>query len=264
MQENRSQVIAWIGLSEGGLVNHPDDPGGLTNRGITQRTYAAWRKGQGLPAASVKNITKAEADQIISQQYLTPVMFDQLPAGLDYSVADFSVNSGPARAVRELQVVAGMSGAQIDGIMGAQTLEAISRVNTESLILAYNLRRMAFLKRLKNWPTFGKGWTARVMGRKDGFQSDDIGVIDRSVMLARGAQTIPDPKKAATPKTDDAQISETAILQKVLADPVALVPVLGSLGGILTGAGPVQWAIALVVAGGALFWAMRQLKRRAA
>lgn len=264
MQENRSRVIAWIGLSEGGLVNHLDDPGGLTNMGITQRTYAAWRKQQGLKPASVKGITKAEADEIVSRQYLTPVMFDQLPAGLDYSVGDFSVNSGPSRAVKELQAAAGMTGAQVDGIMGAQTLAAVRSRDLEALIVSYNNRRMAFLKRLKNWPSFKAGWTTRVMGRKDGFQSDDIGVIDRSVMLARKQADIPVPKNVQTPKTDDGQTSVTAMLQDVLRDPVALIPALGSLGGILTGAGPVQWAIALVVAGGALLWAMRQLKRRAA
>lgn len=102
-------------------------------------------------------------------------MFDQLPGCLDYSVGDFSVNSGPARAVKELQAATGVTGAQVDGIMGAQTLAAVRSKNLETLIIAYNNRRMAFLKRLKNWPSFKAGWSARVSARKDGFHSDDIG-----------------------------------------------------------------------------------------
>lgn len=87
-------------------------------------------------------------------------------------------------------------------------------------------------------------------------------MIDRTVMLARQQADIPAPKKVQTPKADDDQTLAAAMQRDVLHDPVALIPALGSLGGILTGVGPVQWAIALVVAGGALLWAVRQLKRR--
>ena len=38
-------VLRW----EGGFVDHPNDPGGRTNKGVTQKVYDAWRKRQGLP-----------------------------------------------------------------------------------------------------------------------------------------------------------------------------------------------------------------------
>ncbi len=34
-------------VHEGGYVNHPKDPGGPTNKGVTQRVYEAYRKGKG-------------------------------------------------------------------------------------------------------------------------------------------------------------------------------------------------------------------------
>jgi lysozyme family protein len=49
-------VLRW----ERGLVDDPEDPGGRTNQGITQRVYDAWRRRQGLPAQDVESIADAE------------------------------------------------------------------------------------------------------------------------------------------------------------------------------------------------------------
>ena len=96
-------------------------------------------------------------------------MGDDLPAGLDYAMFDFAVNSGVRLAVRKLQ---GILAATVDGAMGPKTLAAVqSYVNTYGLteLIDYLCReRMRFLKALDTFPTFGKGWTARVMGKKDG------------------------------------------------------------------------------------------------
>ena len=97
---NTAKVLKWMGLSEGGYVNHPDDPGGATNFGVTQATWDRVRKSKGLAPKSVKHLKKSEADDIFEKFYLHPVMFDKLPSGLDYTMADFSVNSGPSRAGR--------------------------------------------------------------------------------------------------------------------------------------------------------------------
>ena len=261
MKHNRDQVIAWIGLSEGGLSNHTDDNGGLTNKGITQRTYSAWLKSKGQKGRSVRHITKAEADTIVADQYMDPVKFDQLPEGLDYSVADFSVNSGPARAAKELQSALGMTGSAVDGLIGAQTLAAVEKADLETLIKYYNARRMRYLQGLSDHGVFGKGWKARVMGNQDGFQAKDIGVSDRSVMMARGRTNIPAPSHHDTPKTTDEQITETTLLSKVLQDPVAYVPVLGTLGTLFSGDGPVQFALAGVVLIGAAYLAVRMLRK---
>jgi lysozyme family protein len=199
MRANQQQVLEWLALSEGGYVNHPDDPGGPTNRGVTQRTFDAWRRSIGQPTENVRNITAHEADRIFVKQYFEPVRFDDLPSGLDYAVADFSVNSGPARAVKELQRTLGVAA---DGIMGVQTMAAIRGADVVDLIERYCARRMAFLRRLKNWPSFKGGWTKRVEGRRAGVQADDIGVVDRATKLARGAPA-PAPRPAGTPKTTD-------------------------------------------------------------
>jgi lysozyme family protein len=202
MEANRNQVLKYIGLSEGGYVNNPKDPGGPTDRGITQKTYDAWNDLKKRPRKAVKGITQMEADNIIYEQYMLPVKFSSLPSGVDYAVVDFSVNSGASAAVKVLQRVLGL---KEDGVLGVVTLAAINKVDPAKLILEYGEARMKFLKSLKTWNTFGKGWTKRVMGDQEGAQTDDIGVVDRATKMIKMTTLIPDPKPVGTNKSGDAK-----------------------------------------------------------
>ena len=197
MRENFDLVQGWIGLSEGGFVNHPKDPGGATDRGITQATFDAWNRLHGYPQRAVRGISRETAEAIIAEQYLEPIRFNDLPAGLDYAVADFAVNSGPSRAAQELQALLGV---EADGVIGVKTLAAIRGKNIPPLVIAYCAERMGFLRRLSTWRTFGGGWTARVEGREPGVQPGDIGVVDRAVRLAQARKDIPAPTVAAPGK----------------------------------------------------------------
>lgn len=198
MIENQAKVLKWLGLSEGGYVNHPRDPGGATNLGVTQRVYDSWRKNVGKPIRSVKHITKDEAHRIFVQQYFSPVWFNKLPSGLDYAMADYSVNSGPSRAVKDLQRTLNELGMSIaaDGHMGVVTMHAIDQRSTDSIIIKLCERRMRFLKSLSHWSSFGVGWTRRVMGEKWGIQDWDGGVIDRGVKMSQGEEHLSVPKEA--------------------------------------------------------------------
>lgn len=208
MKHNHATVQQWIGLSEGGYVNHPDDPGGATDRGITQRTFDSWRRSRGEPTQPVRGISQAEAEQIIAEQYFAPVWFDRLPSGLDYAMADYSVNSGPARAVKELQRILGVVD---DGVMGNVTFAAILGRRVADLIIALCARRMAFLRALDHWPTFGTGWKIRVMGRQDGVQTSDIGVIDRAVRLSKAVANIPAPTAVGAGRAPEPKPESTAM-----------------------------------------------------
>ncbi|GLQ53585.1 glycoside hydrolase family 108 protein [Devosia nitrariae] len=151
---------------EGGYVNHPKDPGGATNMGVTHLTLAAWRKIDRATRAMVKALTVQEAKQIYRAQYWNAARCDDLPFGLDVAVFDFGVNSGVGRSVRMLQTelkARKLYSGAIDGIIGSKTLNAVRQVSDiEGLIVAFMHRRLAFLKRLKGWSTFGRGWQRRV------------------------------------------------------------------------------------------------------
>jgi lysozyme family protein len=161
MKENFGKSLAAVLVHEGGYSNHPRDPGGATMKGVTQRVYDAWRKNNGRPIQSVKNITQQEIEAIYYQQYWIMVRGDQLPSGLDYAVFDYAVNSGPSRAIKDLQRVLGVA---IDGAPGNVTISTALAGDTKKLINSLCDRRLAFVKALSTWPTFGRGWSSRISG----------------------------------------------------------------------------------------------------
>lgn len=159
MRANFDRALAAVLVHEGGYIDHPKDPGGKTNRGVTQTVYNDWRVGNGLPEKSVRDITDAEVMAIYKRNYWDRVKGDELPSGVDYCVFDFAVNSGVSRASRYLQEAAGVD---VDGVIGPMTLATVGSKPPSSLVDAICDARLAFLKRLSTFDTFGKGWTRRV------------------------------------------------------------------------------------------------------
>jgi lysozyme family protein len=151
---------------EGGYADHPSDPGGATNMGITRKTLARWRQVSpwwALAKTEVRTLQRPEAARIYRDGYWLPVKAEQMPQGLDLALFDFAVNSGPNRAIRSLQSVLGV---RVDGAIGPLTLNAINtRIavgGAAGLIDALCDRRLSFLTRLSTFAVFGRGWSSRV------------------------------------------------------------------------------------------------------
>lgn len=163
MKQNFDLILDEVLASEGGYVDHPSDPGGATNMGITHKTLARWRKVTpwfNLPKAEVKALKVDEAKKIYRSLYWNAVKADALPSGVDMIVFDYAVNSGPDRAIRTLQRLVG---ADVDGQIGPDTLRRVNAVSDlRTLINRYQDDRLRFLKSLSTFPVFGKGWTSRV------------------------------------------------------------------------------------------------------
>ncbi|SFZ85868.1 Predicted Peptidoglycan domain-containing protein [Devosia enhydra] len=161
-----AHCLTHVLAHEGGYADHPADPGGATNMGITRKTLARWRGISpywSLPKAEVRGLDRAEAATIYEALFWRRSGGADLPAGLDLALFDFAVNSGPDRAIRTLQ---GIVGAKADGFVGPITLAAIRRsiglVGLAGLIKALCDRRLSFLDRLATYATFGRGWNRRV------------------------------------------------------------------------------------------------------
>ena len=161
MKQNFPLIMEGIHESEGGYVNHPKDPGGETNLGITQRTLdAARRTVPGPLPQSVRDLTKEQANRIYQFNYWRQIQGDKLPMGVDYVTMDAAVNSGVKRGVQWTQRAAGVKG--VDGLMGPVSLSVISRQKPAEVITkACDIRR-GFLRGLKTFSTFGRGWLSRV------------------------------------------------------------------------------------------------------
>jgi lysozyme family protein len=177
MKDSFQRCLAEVLRHEGGWADHPSDPGGATMKGITIGTYAQW-KGRKVTKAELRAITDAEVAAIYRRNYWDKVRGDDLPLGLDLVAFDAAVNSGPSRGAKWLQ--AGLGVVQ-DGQIGPVTLAAASSADRAVAINRACDARLAFLKRLKTWPTFGRGWTRRV---------EEIRV-DAQRMATRTAPTAP-------------------------------------------------------------------------
>jgi len=160
MRESFAHVMPKILVHEGGKVNHPKDPGGRTNQGVIQRVYDGWRQRQNLPLRSVYEMEPHERDLIYKKQYWDAIKGDSLPQGVDYVVMDGAVNSGPIQSIKWLQRALGVTA---DGQLGQATLGALEAINDVDFLIGKILeRREAFLRALKTFKTFGKGWMNRV------------------------------------------------------------------------------------------------------
>lgn len=152
--------LSRVLVHEGGFVNHPADPGGATNKGVTQRVYDGWRRRQNKPVRSVRVISHDEVAAIYRLQYWDVVRADDLPPGVDYFTFDGAVHSGPVQSVKWLQRALGVAA---DGQVGVATLAALkAHPDHDALIADMASRRLAMLRSLKTWKTFGKGWSRRV------------------------------------------------------------------------------------------------------
>lgn len=159
MKQNFAPSLAAVLQHEGGYVNDPQDPGGATNKGVTQHVYDDWRRSQGLAPRSVRAIEPAEIQAIYRKRYWDAIRGDDLPAGVDYCTFDFAVNSGVNRAARYLQKAVGVLD---DGKIGPMTLAAVKAQPADCLINAICTARMVFLEQLSTFGRFGRGWTRRV------------------------------------------------------------------------------------------------------
>lgn len=222
MRENLEAALRQVLVHEGGYVNHPADPGGATNQGVTQRVYDAYRTRKGLKPQSVRGISPDEVATIYKRQYWDAVKGDDLPAGLDYAVFDYAVNSGPKQAILDLQRVLGVTA---DGIIGNVTLAAISDADAFAVIDDLCARRMAFLRRLKHWPTFGRGWSHRVA---DVAEAAAAMVNGKTVRM----EANPTPKAEATPPTAAESTTVRASAVQLVSGAGAGLAALGSLEGI--------------------------------
>lgn len=183
MRANLPAILRLSTANEGGFVNHPKDPGGATNHGITIGTLSAYL-GRKASIADVRALSVQTSALIYVKNYWAPVAGDEMPAGLDYAVFDFGINSGPSRAVKELQKL--LPGVAPDGIVGKKTLNAIAAQDVEPLIRKYCEARIKFCTGLKTWKTFGRGWTYRITGkdpegkllRKPGVVGDAIAMLN--------------------------------------------------------------------------------------
>lgn len=139
---------------EGGYVNHPSDPGGETNFGITKATAKAFGYN-----GSMKNIPMSVVEDIYKKQFWDKIKADNFPLVFAFQYFDAAVNHGIGNANKMLQRAVGVKD---DGAVGPVTLNAVEKYSSHQLASKFLSKRVSFYTSLKTFNTFGKGWMNRV------------------------------------------------------------------------------------------------------
>ena len=158
MKNNFEKCLALVLKSERRYVNNPHDPGGMTNLGVTKVTYERWLN-EPVTEEQMRALTPDDVEPLYREWYWDGVRGDDLPAGVDYFVFDFAVNSGIGTAIRMLQDA---SNTVPDGKLGPVSMVAIQEMDARAIVSELQASRLAYLKKISTWPVFGKGWAKRV------------------------------------------------------------------------------------------------------
>ena len=144
---------------EGGYVNHPNDPGGETNWGISKRSY---------PALDIARLTRDQAKTIYKRDFWD-VIGEAHPA-IKFQVFDFAVNSGVQTAIRKLQAALGVAD---DGVFGPVSKKGLADADLNDVLMRFMAQRIRFWASLTTWPTFGKGWALRAASQLEYASKDN-------------------------------------------------------------------------------------------
>ena len=136
---------------EGTFSDHPDDPGGATQFGITERVARAWGY-----TGLMRDLKLAMAKAIAKSEYWDRYKCDQFDPRIGLQIFDTAYNGG--MPVLWLQEAVGV---RQDGAIGAQTIAAVRAADPLQVVIRFNASRLQYLTGLKGWPSFGKGWTRR-------------------------------------------------------------------------------------------------------
>ena len=157
MHKNFNKCLSMLLHHEGGFVNHPKDPGGMTNLGVTKAVYDKWI-GRESTEEEMRELTSIEVAPIYKKNYLDRVRGDDLPSGVDWCAFDWAVNSGSGRPAKAIQRAVG---ATADGAIGPMSLQAVMNKDAKDIVESVYTQRQSFYESLKTFETFGRGWTRR-------------------------------------------------------------------------------------------------------
>lgn len=138
--------------------NHPKDPGGPTKYGVTIADVKRFIDPHAT-ADTVRNLTYEQAEQVYRMHYWTPMHCDELAWPVNFLLFDMGVNAGPSRSIKIAQHALGVDA---DGVLGPITLAALQAADVPSFVRDFSEGRRRFYRSLRTFPTFGRGWLARV------------------------------------------------------------------------------------------------------
>lgn len=232
MKDEYKKSLAKVLVYEGGKVDDPHDPGGRTNKGVTQKVFNTYLSSIGKKPRDVYTMTDAECEAIYRKRYWNEIEGDNLPPGVAFTVFDGAVNSGVMQSGKWLQRALGdRYTGKVDGVIGMGTLQAVkTHPDHDKLVAAICERRMSFLQSLKTWKRYGKGWSVRVANVKATGQAWAMGSVGPEVVWTADPEAQPSYAAAIA-----SQAAAKANLEDAKPSPVkAIGDVVGTVGATTT------------------------------
>jgi len=237
MRDNFDRSLDVTLAYEGGYVNHPKDPGGHTNKGVTLATLRRYVPNANV--ADLKSISKDLLRRIYRNGYWDEVSGDRLAAGVDLAAFDYGVNSGPGAANKSLMAV-----------VGGTDVETVKKLCA---------RRLAIYRTFSHWSTFGTGWTRRIAAVEAKAVAWALAAIPHVSSEEVRVTLEKNSDAAGTQAKRDAQTSGGAVVGTG-AGGAAAVPINGAPIGQATDT-TTAWiifaAVAAIGAAAAVIWARR-------
>jgi lysozyme family protein len=170
------KFLTFLLNNEGGLVNDPADPGGLTNKGITLRTFKVYGRsilGVEATPANLANLTNDQAGRIYKREYWDTVFGDEIQHELlAFMLADFHVNAGYQATLVFLKVLNSFgSNHPPSGRLTRKIMDSLSYHDPDEIYMEYKRARIAYYHSLaQEHPAFRRylhGWIRRVNELQD-------------------------------------------------------------------------------------------------
>lgn len=155
--------LDWVLEREGGYVDNPRDPGGVTNMGITIETLSRYL-GRQATVVDMHVMTRQLAGEIYYHDYWHANRCDEMPPGVNLIMLDCVVMSSPVTVRKWLQAAVLVPQ---DGVLGPKTMEALAHCRPGLVVQSMTAYRLQHYQSLPTWDTFGRGWTARIDATHD-------------------------------------------------------------------------------------------------
>jgi lysozyme family protein len=146
-------------MHEGGYSNDPQDAGGETKYGISKRSY---------PHLNIKNLTRDQAKQIYFVDFWMKCKCENIEdENIAAKLFDLAVHTGISQAVKLMQRALRAAGTQVaeDGIIGPETLAAVSKTDSTDLLAAFRSEAAGYyrliLSKDPSYRRFIDGWINR-------------------------------------------------------------------------------------------------------
>jgi lysozyme family protein len=166
MDNSFDACLEFTLAEEGGFSDNPSDPRLATNHGITLARLRRFLRDPGLGPDDVRHVPCATVRALYLADFWNRARCEALPPGIDLMVFDHSVNAGPDRSGRALQLACGQKRADIDGAVGPDTVARAALADTLTLVDALTAMQRTSYRQMAAFSLFGDGWLARLDRRR--------------------------------------------------------------------------------------------------